>query len=296
MAILNGSVNSVAELFNTLITFATTQSNFTSGNAWTLVYPTAAEITAGTATEAIIKGVGDGEDEIYLGIKLDGSNILLNGYAGYDSGLSWREQPGGDTTTKLVALPLVDETLLTYWCNASSSRILIVVELSTEYECAYAGLFKPIAIENQYPYPLMLGATLYEGGVWTDTSDNHSAFFRPGTGAYTSLHIRRPDGTWRQGKNEMLGDLCVWPTNVSPVGTLTVYDDSLTLENVTLYPMYMYESDPHGMIGYFDGVYWIGNREDISAKDTVIYNNKNYKVFNNVQRRDNDSYFAIEWS
>jgi hypothetical protein len=48
-------------------------------------------------------------------------------------------------------------------------------------------------------------------------------------------------------------------------------------------------------LAQFDGVYWIGNREDLAAKDSIIYNNKTYKVFNNVDRRDNDSYFAIEW-
>ena len=90
--------------------------------------------------------------------------------------------------------------------------------------------------------------------------------------------------------------LNVWPTNTEPVRTLTVLDDVLTLENVIMYPFLLYESYPVGLIGQLDGVNWIGNREDLAAKDSIIYQDRVYKIFCNVHRRDNDQYFAIEWS
>lgn len=298
MATYNNTANSVLELLKGVVTFLTDPANFDIGKAWTQMSPaTLADID--TLQEVILKGVGDGEDEIYVGMKLVTTgtqvDIILNGYAGYDAGLKWREQPGSITQTKIPMISLVANTYMTYWLSANSSRFILVVELSTQYESAYIGLMKPIAIENQYPYPLVIGGSTYEGVLWTDVSTNHSAFMCPGTGTYTSLAIRRPDGAWRNGKNETLGDLCVWPTNISPVRTLTVFDDVLTLENVIMYPFYLYESNPIGMIGQFDGIYWIGNREDLAAKDSIIYNGKSYKVFNNVHRRENDSYFAIEW-
>jgi hypothetical protein len=298
MACFNGSAGSVLELVKGVVTFLTTAANFEVGKNWTLLAP--ASIDAITEdTGIILKGVGDGSDEIYVGMKIAVSgtnvNILLNGYAGYDPGLSWFEQPGGITLAKVPAIPLVADTYMTYWLTANSRRFVLVVELSTQYECGYLGLMQPIAIEKQYPYPLVVAGSGYDGLFWTDTSTNHSAFTCPGTGTSTSLAIRRPDGTWRYGKNETLGDLCVWPTNVSPIKTLTVLDDTLTLENVIMYPFYLYENNPVGMIGQLDGVYWIGNREDLSAKDTIMYNNQPYKVFNNVDRRANDSYFAIQW-
>jgi hypothetical protein len=292
MACYNGSANSVLELVKGVVTFLTTAANFDTGKAWSLMTPSSVDAIT---DEVILKGVGDGSDEIYVGMKISGTNILLNGYAGYDSALGWDEQPGAISLDKLPAMPLVADTYMTYWLLANSRRFIIVVELSTQYESAYLGLFTPIAIENQYPYPLMIAGSSYDGVDWTDTSTNHSSFVCPGTGSYTSLAIRRPDGTWRYGKNQILGDLCVWPTNVSPVNTLTVLDNELTLENVIMYPFYLYENNPVGLIGQLDGIYWIGNREDLSTKDSIVYNNKTYKVFNNVQRRDNDSYFVIEW-
>ncbi|AJQ26924.1 hypothetical protein [Pelosinus fermentans] len=298
MATYNGTANSVLELLKGVVAFLTDPANFDAGKAWTLMSPvTLANID--TLQEVILKGAGDGADEIYVGMKLVTTgtqiDIVLNGFAGYDAGLAWREQPGAITQTSLPTIPLVSNTFMTFWLSANSSRFILVIELSTQYESAYLGLMKPIAIENQYPYPLVIGGSAYEGVLWTDTSTNHSSFICPGAGTYTSLAIRRPDGSWRLGKNQTLGDLCVWPTNIAPVRTLTVFDDVLTLENVIMYPLYLYENNPIGMIGQFDGVYWIGNREDLATKDGVIYNGKTYKVFNNIQRRDNDSYFTIEW-
>lgn len=299
MAIYNGTANSVLELLQGVISFLTDPANFGTGMAWTLVSPASSGEIA-TVQEAILKGVGDGEDEIYIGFKLNELStgqidIVLNGYAGFDPGLTWREQPGGINHSTLPTIPLVKDNFMTYWISANSSRVILVVELSTQYESAYLGLMTPVAIENQYPYPLVIGGSATEGVVWTSTGTTHSSFICPGTATDTSLRIRRPDGSWRSGKNETLGNLCVWPTNVAPVNTLTVFDDVLTLENVILYPFLLYESDPVGLIGQLDGIFWIGNREDLATKDSIVYEDKTYKVFNNVQRRDNDSYFVIPW-
>lgn len=307
MATYNGTANSVLELLKGVVTFLTDTANFGTGNAWRLVRPsTVNEIT----DEVILQGVGDGQDDIYIGFQLkqlaSGQiNIVLNGFAGYDSGLTWREQPGGINHTTLPVIPLVANTFMTYWVSANTKRIIIVVELSTQYESAYIGLMNPVAIERQYPYPLVVGGSHYEGGLWTDTSWSHSYFANPGGSANaSSLRIRRPDGDWRVGLNyngsalaplapSLLG---VWPTNVAPIRTLTVYDEVLTLENVIMYPFLLYETSPVGLIGQLDGVYWIGNREDLATKDSVSYGGKIYKIFSNVHRRDNDSYFAIEWA
>lgn len=300
MACLNESASSVPELLRKIVSFLIDAANFDIGKNWVLMSPESIDAIDNNVG-IILKGVGDGDDEVYVGMKAvpygtaGQVDIVLNGYAGYDAGLSWEEQPGCIYLANLPTVPLVAETLLTFWLSANTRRFVFVVELSTQYESCYLGLMNPIAIENQYPYPLMVGGSGYRGLAWTDMSTSHSAFMCPAPTGSSSMCIRRPDGSWRYGNNQQLGDLCVWPTNISPVNTLTVLDDLLTLENVILYPMYLYENNPVGMVAQFDGVYWIGNRSDISTKDTVIYQDKNYKVFNNVSRRDNDSYFTIEW-
>ncbi len=307
MATYIGTANSVPELLRGVIAFLTNPANFGAGNEWHLIHPAS---VAAITDECILKGVGDGQDDIYIGFKLNELasgqiDIILNGFAGYDSGLLWREQPGGINHTTLPIIPLVKDTFMTYWVSANTRRIILVVELSTQYESAYIGLMNPVAIARQYPYPLVVGGSYYEGGVWTDTTWGHSYFANPGGDVNkSSLRIRRPDGNWRAGLNYSGNTLvplapsllCVWPTNVVPVRAVTVYDPVLTLENVIMYPFLLYETDPVGLIGQLDGVYWVGNREDLATKDSISYGGKIYKIFNNVQRRDNDQYFAIEWA
>lgn len=306
MATYIGTANSVPDLLRGVISFLTDPANFGAGNEWKLIQPaTVADITS----DCIIRGIGDGQDDIYLGFMLTEKSsgqidIVLNGYAGYDSGLAWREQPGGISHSTLPIIPLVKDTFMTYWVSATTKRIIIVVELSTQYESAYIGLLNPIAIERQYPYPLVIGGSAYEGVTWTSTSWEHSYFGNPGPSlTASSLRIRRPDGDWRVGLNyngSALAPLTpslltVWPTNVAPVRAVTIYDPVLTLENVIMYPFLLYETDPVGIVGQLDGIYWVGNREDLATKDSISYGGKIYKIFNNVQRRDNDQYFAVEW-
>jgi hypothetical protein len=324
MAVLTSEANSVTELLQGIVTFLTDPLEFGTGNEWKLMRPA---IPGNITDEAILQGVGDGHDTIYIGFKIKSGigpqqiDLVLNGFAGFDAGLTWEEQPGGIYHAKLPVLALVSDTLLSYWISANTSRVLLIVKLSSQYESGYLGFMKTIAIERQYPYPLVIGGSYIEGGDWTRTSPGHSAFTNPGSDTYdgsplyggvykddplqytTSLRLRRPDGSWRAAQNKNRLDvanpfekLCVWPTNTKPVNTLTVYDSIETIENVIMYPFILYESIPVGMLGQLDGVFWVGNRKDLSSEDSIVYNNKIYKVFNNVFRRDNDEYFAIEWA
>lgn len=324
MATHNATANSVPELLRNIAAFLTNEAEFGTGRAWQLMRPATVDKVT---DEVILKGVGDGQDAIFIGFKIKPGavsgqqDVVLNGFAGYDSGLTWEEQPGGIYHEKLPTLALVADVYMTYWISANTRRVILIVELSNQFECAYLGLMKPVAIERQYPYPMVVGGSYIEGGNWTNNGAGHSAFINPGSDTYTglgnyganiidspkenttSLRVRRPDGSWRSGLNRNKDNnamkfekLCVWPTNVEPVRTLTVYDSILTIENVIMYPFLLYESYPVGVIGQLDGVYWIGNREDLAAKDSIIYNDKVYKIFCNVFRRDNDQYFAIEWA
>ncbi|MBP2629893.1 MAG: hypothetical protein H6Q70_521 [Firmicutes bacterium] len=324
MATLESSSTSVLDLVKQVVTFLTSEANFGTGNAWTLLRPvTVASIT----DEVILMGVGDGEDKIYLGMKIEDStvntgqvDIVLNGFGGFDTGLGWSEQPGAIPHTYLPTVPMVGDIRTNFWLSANTSRFILVVQLSTQFEMAYCGFLTPVSVERQYPYPLAIGGSYIQGKSWTSTTPGHSCFLNPGSdefaglGAYsilasdnanentTSLRVRRPDGTWRSGLNKNRSDttmhfekLCVWPQNTEPTNTLTVLDTSLTIENVNMLPELLYETYPAGIIGQFDGVFFVGNREDLSSKETIIYNNKSYMVFNNVSRRDNDEYFAIQW-
>lgn len=301
MACIEGTANTVKELFQEIVTFLIDPTNFEAGNQWTLLSPGALDANT---TEVILRGVGDGEDEIYVGMKIkaNGNNqedICLNGFAGFDPYLEWYEQPGAiPETYKLPCVPLAKDVFMTYWLAANSSRFTFVVELSNQYEGAYAGLFQPIAIERQYPYPLAIGGSFIEGQPWTSRVDAHSLFTTPALfGAHSSLCIRRPDGLWRYAGAKSAA-LTVWPTNRGPVDTFTLYradGKEDPLKDHMLFPILLYENDPVGVLGQLDELYFVGNRADLAAKDNILYKDKIYKVFSNVHRREDDAYFAMGW-
>lgn len=295
-----------------LLQFLTDTKVFTSGSEWKLC-----DISTPRdfVDRCIIKGCGDGDDEIYIGIQVrEGSingdipgqtDIRFNGYAAYDEALNWYEQPGCIYHSTLPIMPLPEANRLQCWVSANTFRFILVAQESTQYESCYCGLMKPVSVERQYPYPLVIGGSAYDGVKWDSYGNDHSMWTNPGgIDTNTSLRLRRADGAWEAGSNKdaspITGTLCVWPQNTQPTHILTVLDNSLTVENVIMFPMLLYEcgkevNEPSGIIGEFDGVFFIGNREDISAKDTLVYNGKPYMVFSNVDRRDNDEYFAIEW-
>jgi len=298
MPTLNKTATTVKEMLQDITTFLIDDANFTAGNAWKLLRPAA--VTEDT-TEVILCGVGDGKDEIYIGMKIkdaDGEqeNFLLNGFCGYDEHLEWFEQPGAIYRDTLPCMTFARDVRMMYWVTANTSRVTIHVEMSNRYEAAYLGFFIPVAVERQYPYPMAIGGSAYDGVKWSDKDTGHSVYTTPRLfNGYSSLCVRRPDGVWRYGGKELM----VWPTDIKPVDTLTVYkkaQEEASMEDHMLFPMLLYESDPVGILGQFDGLYWIGNRADLAVKDTVLYKDKPYKIFNNVFRRDDDEYHAVEWA
>lgn len=298
MAVLTGTATTVTQLLQDITAFLIDPANFPGTNAWELVSP---GVLDASTVEVILKGVGDGSDEIYVGMQLqsqgaDQENILLNGFAGYDPGLQWYEQPGAISLSKLPCVPLAKDTLMTYWLAANTQRFMFQVEMSNQYEGAYLGFMNPIAIERQYPYPLVIGGSAYEGMPWANHGEAHSLYINPVlSSGVSSLCIRRPDGDWRYGGN----NLSVWPTDTAPADTFTIYKksgDTNPMEDNMLYPVILYETNPVGMLGELDGIYWVGNRCDLAAKDNVVYKDVTYKVFNNVYNRADDAYHVMKWA
>lgn len=313
MAMHSGQVTSAGQLLREAAAFLIDPGNFGNKTAWALMSPAA--LTAST-TEVILKGTGDGEDEIYVGMRLDPAvngqqDISLNGYAGYDPALKWWEQPGaihwweedGSGAAwgpKLPVLALAADVTMNYWLSADSYHFTLTVELSNQYETMYLGFMKPVAIDRQYPYPLVVGGGAPAGTAWAAHAAPHIAYLgADGERGVPSLVVRRPDGVWEAG-----GDvLRVWPSNAHPVDTFPVYNKDareISIEDHMLYPFMLYEhnrsaNEPTGWLGELRGVHWLGNRADLATLDVVMHEGVPHKVFNNVYDRADDAYYCVQW-
>lgn len=327
MACMESTATGTKELFDKVVQFLINPANFSGGNQWRLMSPS----VFGTGTrEVVLMGRGDGRDEIYIGLRIETSvnprqeDIVLNGYAGFDPHLEWDEQPGAIDHKRLPTIPLAQGVFMNFWISANASRFILIVEMSSQYEGAYLGFMKPVAIDRQYPYPLVVAGSYIQGAKWFSRTAGHSMFINPGSDTYAGIggytttlpgetgeentscfRLRRPDGLWRSALNvnrvgQRMGfeKLCIWPYNTCPAETYTVYrktGEISPLEDNMMFPVKLYESHPVGNVGVLDGVYFIGNRVDLAAKDSVVYKDQIYRVFNNVYMRGDESYFAIAW-
>lgn len=313
MPCMDFSTTKPIEIITKTLEFLTDVEQMGAGNEWKLKYPATIEQFT---NKCIIMGQGDGSDEIYVGIELKtGSSqvdIRFNGFAGFDDALKWEEQPGVIYHETLPIIPLAPEAKYFCWLTATSRRFILVVQESTQYEAAYCGFMTPVAVERQYPYPLVIAGSAVDGVSWNSYGDSHSIFLHPNgkSTRESCMRLRRSDGTWESAystsSNQTTAQLTVWPQNTHPLNILTALDDELTVENVVMFPELLYECgqgpnvkvigpDPIGIVGQLEGIYFVGNREDISAKDTIMYNNLPYLVFSNVDKRENDQYYCIEW-
>lgn len=333
----SGTGTTIYDLYNAIDSLLT-GDKFSESTRWQRVYtiygPTtdAPQADATQLASVIYKGVGDGQDKIYFGMRLVlASNaavtgaIEFNGYAGYDASLkSWEDQPGAIKKLPLNAsypcFPTVNNTSFAYWITATTKRVIVVVRLATQYMAGYFGFFRPVSVEKQYPYPLLIAGTApARNYAWdsslissfTDpvnpSSSNGASYQQNYPEVTTSsllspFKLRKVDGTWTAGYNNdgvsKYGELNIFPTNTNSTELYTVYVEAssgIIDEPHVLFPFLLYSNFPNNLIGSLDGVYWIGGSKDIASENIVRIKDKDYIIFSNILGRTGNDYFAIEW-
>ena len=266
-----------------------------------------------TSRKTIYIGTGRGTDKIYIQLWYDdGRNgepdrICLDGPAGMDTSLAFFEQPGSisqqlNNVECKASKMTVPATVITpnerffYWLFCDTYRLIVVTRHSTVYESSYIGFINPIASERQYPYPMYVcGNGVSNGPAWN--SNETGAFIFPNG---MSGWLRLIDGTWR--------DFAASKDQPSPSSKGTVFPytahnkklipnykevDAINQDNFLLIPIILQTSDPIGMCGYLRGCYWISGTRDIDTERILVFDGKQYIVFDTKTLRSPNSYFAI---
>lgn len=261
----------------------------------------------------VYTGVGKGTDKIYLQIwyeKKDdvlGDRLMFDGPAGFDRNLAWYEQPGGlmqqleaetcdPSGLQVPAHIITPDERFFYWMFCDTYRLVIVTRHSTVYESSYIGFVNPIASERQYPYPMYLcGNGVANGPKWKN-NETGAFVFPDGNSGW----LRLIDGVWRAfaaSKDEPS------PSSTGTVFPYTAHNkklipnykeqDAINQDNFLLIPIILQTNNPVMMCGYLRGCYWISGTRDIDTERILVFDGKQYLVFDTKDLRSSNSYFAI---
>lgn len=251
-------------------------------------------------------------DGAYIGFQAyagtDYYNFLLNGFIGYDAGLTFAAQPGAIGNTELPRLHLWNSAT-PYWLMVDDRRLLLVAKVATVYESCYLGFIDVFGSPGQFPYPLFIGgtSTAYHGERWSASGVEHAAFFDCAyhtENTRGSCLMRFPDGFWRTVANKQLGgavDLkrVVWPwgttssTAYATASPANIRDNAVDGSYVRIPATVLATAPTTNVWGELRGVFFIsafGN----GPENTVTIGADTYLVVPNVNRSGNGDSMAVK--
>lgn len=148
------------DFLNQLVTFAT-------ANGWAI----AEDGRAAGTPYIILRGTGlAGTDNIYIGFRRFQDTVLgkygweLQGFSGYQNGLTWDNQPGAilrPSQTYGWPVLVLRNSSMPFWFAVNGRRMVIVAKVGTVYCAAYLGFILPYGTPGEYPYPLFIGGSAY---------------------------------------------------------------------------------------------------------------------------------------
>ena len=188
-------------------------------------------ISGGPERELIIRGIGSGSDEIFVGFRTNrdtpsGTFLWdMMGATGFDNGEPFETQPGSSKANNLtdsLFTPL-NNGIIDYFFVVDGFHIKGVFKSGSTYTNLYVGFINTFATPAEFPYPLLVMGCETSGIVPFNTStiamsgmsDPISASTnRAGPGA-----LREVDGNWYRFENSQASvtnrfqnsDRGIWP-------------------------------------------------------------------------------------
>ncbi len=223
-------------------------------------------ISGGPERELIIRGVGSGADEIFVGFRTNrdtpsGTFLWdMMGATGFDNGQAFDLQPGSskaNTFTDSLFTPL-NNGIIDYWFVIDGFHIKGVFKSGSTYTNLYVGFINVFATPAEFPYPLLVMGCETLGTQPFNTSTiamsgmtdpiSHSSN-RAGPGA-----LREVDGNWYRFENSnssgtnrfQNSDRGIWPqgfaiadsdVDILPIDEFTADSISAT-QNGAIFPLF----------------------------------------------------------
>lgn len=210
MAMITGTAADHTALWNTLITFLTTNSTLVAaGQQWTKAWEISGQpevvmqspAGARVALKRIDNALTAGESLIWMS-GCTGVVPSATAFTGHVNSLA------------RTPAAFLDQNPMQYWMVANGRRFVVVIKISTVYQAMYGGFFLPYANPAAYPYPLFIGGTRGLSGysssqiatTWRAAEADHYRHFayarnnNGSTSGYdSSAALLSPAASWHSG-------------------------------------------------------------------------------------------------
>lgn len=320
MAVISGAATNDMDLFSTLITFLTTNSDLkATGENWELLGQKS--VVSGNITQdfASLSGPGlAGLDNIFVHLEhyqyaaTDTFSLRIVGSAGFlASALTAPGQQPDNTMTNtawsgnvILRMPL-HRNPMRYWIAASGRRFIMVINHGNRWGVMHGGLILPFGLPNQYPYPLLIGAC-------NSSTDSYQTppvanFIYSNVSAQAGA-LRKPSGGWCAGPMGVgagTGRYTCWPfdrgagwqiTSGTPMLNnlipLTDKDGNIIYAMLPINLISRIDTDK-AVYGSLDGLYFV-NSFNAQAGDTLNQNGDSYLIFQMETSTTNAHHFALK--
>jgi len=230
----------------------------------------------------------------------------------------WNQQIG---TSNLKRAHLMGSGEIDYWFYTNSKRMILVTRTgSQDYACTYIGFHSAFATPDDYPFPLSILTTSYEGDS-VSISDFNARFSVPDevgqsgsvvrlwdstftypynrvSNATSNLEAQYPSEAWIWPKHNGNTQRENWPSqwggdyadNNPPNGwnfiSKTAQDD------IPFIPATI-QHETYGNIGVLDGLFSVPGAGSLTPTQIINIGGQDYRIFPNRNRRADSNWFAI---
>jgi hypothetical protein len=235
----------------------------------------------------ILKGIGGGTDEIYVGFRTHTTGVTtdlqdvieLTAFSDYNGGLAYIDQPGYRPQYIRSREGNTD-----FWIRTTPRHIMVVGAPLGVYDSGYVGWYLPYATPAQYIYPMCVAGTCEEDTALTSEDTTVYAFWRDATGYLPRCSILKGN---------------VWFDTRYATGLFDlIYGDALG-GGKPVYekgPMLHADQEDMEVFGSWEGLYSFANAENMPSKGSVLsVGSSNAMVaISDTHRIDSLSWAALE--
>ena len=197
--------------------------------------------------------------------------------------------------TEKPTLPLHDDTIY-YWFYSNQQRIIVVAKVASNYESCYLGFGRRFGTPTDYPYPCIVSGSGYGNINFASTAAYHSFCIEAyhTDGAYSTWVVDPANNFLFFYSTTKLGVDLYPRRNFNNAGEL--YPDNLGRFIMTpVYAVPYNAANPNTTLFDFDGVYHTMGF-GIQSEDTIKYNGRVHRVFQNIFRTNYYDYMAVDES